>query len=231
MTSQHESAVEPAPWRPRDAGFAVAVGLLASVVVLAVIGRDVDAIEIFGFVVPAQAGATILAVAWLAGRRADWRSALSGRVERSDSVGLLVGAGLQLILSLVAYLIVVEVFGGEAPTQEVVDAVAGAIGPAERVLVVIGVVMLGPVAEELVFRGVLLGALRRTRGDRFAVVGSAAGFALLHLLDPAALLAVPFLFVVGVVAGRAVITTGRLGRAVAIHAGFNLVTVVALFSA
>jgi membrane protease YdiL (CAAX protease family) len=77
---------------------------------------------------------------------------------------------------------------------------------------------------------VLLGALRRHRSDASSILISSAAFAALHLLDPNAILAVPFLFVVGVVMGRAVVRTGRLGRAIAIHSGFNLVSVVALFA-
>ena len=61
-----------------------------------------------------------------------------------------------------------------------------------------------------------------------AVVGSAGAFALIHLLDPNLLLAMPVFFVLGWVLARATIRTGRLGRAMTIHAGFNLVTVVAV---
>jgi membrane protease YdiL (CAAX protease family) len=185
---------------------------------------------LFGVVVPAQSLATLGVLAVLARNRPDWRTALRATIGRRDAIGLLTGAGLQLGLSLLAYWIVVGVFGGEAPTQEVVEAAAGAIGPAERLVVILGVAVLAPIAEEVVFRGVLLSAWRRTRGDRFAVMASAATFAGLHLIDPNAILAVPFLFVVGIVAAQAVIRTGRLGRAVMIHMGFNLVTVVALFT-
>ncbi len=167
----------------------------------------------------------------LARRRKDWRKALAARIEPADAVGLLIGAGLQIGLAAIAYLLIVEVFDVVLPTQEVVEAAAEAIDGGERALVVMALVILAPVSEEIVFRGILLGALRRTRGDRTAVVVSAVTFSLLHLLDPNALLAAPFLFVVGIVAGRQVIATGRLGRAVAIHAGFNLITVLALLTA
>ena len=231
MTSPHASVAERLPWRPRDAAVAVFAGLAASVIALMALGGEATTVELFGLVVPAQAGGTLLAVAVVARRRTEWRTALLVQIDRRDVVGLLIGGGLQLLLSLVAYWVVVVLLGGDAPTQEVVEAATDAIRGGERILVVIGVVVLAPVSEELVFRGVLLAALRRTRGDRFAVFGSAGAFALLHLLDPNAILAIPFLFVVGVVAARAVISTGRLGRAIAIHAGFNLVTVLALFAA
>ena len=217
-------------WRPRDAGLAVFAGLFASVVAVGAVGGDADTLALFGVVVPAQSLTTLLVLALLGRNRPPWRTALRATIGRRDAVGLLIGAGLQFALSILAYWIVVGVFGGEAPTQEVVEAAAGAIGPAERLVVVLGVAVLAPLSEEFVFRGVLLSAWRRTRGDRFAVIASAATFAGLHLIDPNAILAVPFLFVVGIVAARSVVRTGRLGRAVMIHVGFNLVTVIALFT-
>jgi membrane protease YdiL (CAAX protease family) len=209
----------------------VFAGLAASLIALIPLGGEATTLELFGLMVPAQTGGTLGAVAVLARRRTEWRTALLVQIDRRDVMGLLVGGGLQLSLTIVAYWLLVVLLGGDAPSQEMVEAVSDVIGGGERVLVVLGVAFLAPISEELVFRGILLAALRRTRGDRFAVFGSATAFAMLHLLDPNAILAIPFLFVVGVVAGRAVITTGRLGRAVAIHAGFNLVTVLALFAA
>jgi len=229
--SQHDSAAERLPWRPRDAAVAVTAGIAASVLVLALLGGEADPLQLFGLVVPAQSGATLGAIGVLSRRRTDWRQALSVSIVGRDAWGLLVGAGLQVGLGLIAYWVVVGLLGGEAPTQEVVEAAAGAVGPVERWMMVVGVVLLAPISEELVFRGVLLGAFRRTRTDRFAVVVSAAVFAGIHLLDPNAVLAVPFLFVTGIVLGRSVIMTGRLGRAIAIHAGFNGVTVLVLLAA
>ena len=231
MTSRLGSAAERLPWRPRDAAVAVTAGIAASVLVLALLGGEADPLQLFGLVVPAQSAATIAAVGVLSRRRTEWRQALSVSIAGRDAWGLLVGAGLQVGLGLIAYWVVVDLLGGEAPTQEVVEAAANAVRPVERWMMVLGVVLLAPISEELVFRGVLLGALRRTRTDRFAVVVSAAVFAGIHLLDPNAVLAVPFLFVTGIVLGRSVIVTGRLGRAVAIHAGFNGVTVLALLAA
>ena len=230
MTSRRGLEAERSPWRPRDAAVAVLAGFAASIIVLVLLGGEADAIQLFGLVVPAQSAGTIAAVWGLAKRRTDWRGALSVSIVGKDAWGLLTGAGLQLGLSLIAYWVIVGLLGGEAPTQDVVEAVADAIGQGERLLVFIGVVLLAPVSEEVVFRGVLLGALRRTRSERFALVMSAAVFAGVHLLDPNAVLAVPFLFVIGIVTGRAVVVTGRLGRAIAIHAGFNAVTVLAIFA-
>jgi membrane protease YdiL (CAAX protease family) len=53
-------------------------------------------------------------------------------------------------------------------------------------------------------------------------------FAAAHALDRAAWLMLPTLFVLGVVLGYEVLRTGRLGRAFAIHAGFNLLALLGL---
>lgn len=230
MRLQRESAAERTPWRPRDAGLAVLAGLMATTIVLAFLGPDPGVAKLFGLVVPAQTAGSLGVIVWLAPRRTDWRRSLAIGILPDDVVGVLIGASLQLVLSIAAYWVVVVLFGFDPPTQEVVDIAADAVGWGDRALVMGGVILLGPISEELIFRGVLLGALRRTHTDRMSIVVSATAFAVLHLLDPGAAFAVPFLFVLGLVMGRAVVSTGRLGRAVAMHAGFNLVTVVALFS-
>jgi len=231
VTSPTGSPTELRPWSGRDALLAVLAGLAGASVASVAVGRDPSALQLFGLVVPAQAAGTLIAVALLVRVRPDWRSALSVRGRWGDVSGLLVGAGLQIGVAAVAYWVVVSVFGGEFPTQEVVEAADMAVGGLEIALVVIGVVVLGPLAEELVFRGILLGALRRRRSDWAAILWSSAAFASLHLIDPNAWFAVPFLFVAGVVMGRAVVNTGRIARAIAIHAGFNLVSVLALVAA
>lgn len=209
---------------------ALVAGVLASGFAYLATGEEPTVAELFGVILPVQVVATIATVALLAPRREDWRSALRATIRPADGWGLLMGAGLQLVLSLAAYWVIVELLDGSAPTQEVVDAAADAIGGSERVLVFLGIVVLGPLSEEVVFRGVLIRALEH-RGRWVAILGSALAFAALHLIDPNAIVAVPFLFVLGVVLGYQVLETGRLGRGVAIHAGFNLVTVLALFAA
>ncbi len=218
-----------AAWRVGDAVLAVFAGLVAALIASLAVGPEPDAVQIFAVLVPAQTLGTLGSVILIGRVRQDWRAALSWEWHRSDWLGILIGAVFQLGLSTIAYWIVVEVFGSDPPTQELVEAATEAISGFERLLVLLGVVVLGPLAEEVVFRGILLGVLRRRRTDRVAVVVSAAAFAAVHLLDPNAVVAVPFLFVLGLVMGGAVVATGRLGRSVAIHAGFNLVSVLALF--
>lgn len=219
------------PWRPVDAAKALGWWVLAATVAYAVVlPGDVTTSELFGVVVPVQSLGAIGAIAWMARTREPWREALAARIEVADWIGVLMGAGLQIGMAIILVTVVERVFGGSVPEQDVVDAASVAVGATSKLLVALSLVVVGPIAEELVFRGVLLRGLLRSHSRRVAVWGSATGFAALHLLDPNAWLIAPLLLVLGVVMGNQVVRTGRLGRSVAIHAGFNLVTVVALFT-
>lgn len=219
-------------WRARHALWAVLAGLLASVTgYLVVRSGGVTGLELFAVVLPLQSVGTIAAGLLMARRRGPVVPLLALRARWADLLGVLVGAGIQIVLSGVAVVVVEVLFGGEVPgTQEVVTEAASVEGWPAWAAVVAGVVILGPIAEEIAFRGILLPALLR-RGERFAVWVSAGLFAALHLVDPNAAFSVPFLFVLAVILGNEVMRTGRLGRPVAIHAGFNLVTVFALIGA
>jgi membrane protease YdiL (CAAX protease family) len=218
------------PWKVRHAVAALAAGLAGSVLAaLAVAAGGITSFEAFAVVGPAQSLAIIGVVAWLARVPPPGREPLGLRFVPVDAWGLLAGAGLQIALSLALSWVVVIFFGGEAPVQEVVRVADEAAGPGTRVAVVVTAVLIVPLAEELVFRGVLLRALARRFAGWVTVTASAAAFAAVHLLDPNAVLAVPALFVMGLVLGRRVLVSGRLGGAVAVHAGFNLLSVLFLF--
>jgi membrane protease YdiL (CAAX protease family) len=216
-------------WSIGDAVLAVLAGFGAALVIQVAIGQEPTAAQVFGLLVPAQTLVTIGVVVALARSSVRKRVSLGLSYRHGDLVGLAIGAGLQVGLSLVLALVIEVLLGGEAPRQEVVEAAGEALGPLDRSLVVIGAGMLAPAAEEIAFRGVLLRALLRDHGPRVATFGTAAAFSMVHLLDPNAFIAVPVLFVVGVVLARQAIATGRLGLPFLTHAGFNLVSVIALF--
>lgn len=91
-------------------------------------------------------------------------------------------------------------------------------------LLVVVVVVGAPLAEELFFRGLLLGAIAKRWSTTAAVVGSAAVFGATHF-DP---LLFPALTTAGLVFALIVVRTGRLGPAVIAHVAFNATTVGAL---
>lgn len=224
-------AVTPSPWRARDAALALLAGFGASVAgALAMAGGGLSTLDLFAVVLPLQSAGTVVCAVAMARRRGRVRTVLALDARWSDLVGVAVGAGIQVAGAAVALSIIETFFGGEVPGQEVVDSAAEAAGWGIRILVVLGLVVLGPIAEEVVFRGMLLPSLLR-RGRRWAVGVSSAWFASIHLVDPGAAFSVPFLFVLALVLANERLRTGRLTRAVTIHAGFNLITVIALFTA
>lgn len=219
------------PWRVRDAVAALLAGLAASIVGAVFVRSDgFSTLELFALILPLQSLGT-LTVAWrMARSRGPVSRVLALRARWGDLVGVAVGAGIQIAAAVVALSVVETFFEGEVPGQELVSDAGEAADWGMRALVVLGLVVLGPLAEEVVFRGMLLPALL-PRGRRFAVGVSSAVFALIHLVDPNAAFSVPFLFVLAVVLANERLRTGGLARPVAIHAGFNLVTVVAVFAA
>ncbi|MER3455197.1 MAG: hypothetical protein C4318_08630 [Acidimicrobiia bacterium] len=143
-------------------------------------------------------------------------------------VGIPIGICVQLV-AVAAFLVVQRVVSDFSPEK--------AMGVIERefqtfslsakvaLLAVGGVV--GPVAEELLFRGVLLYGLQLIKGrwgKAFAAIGSAALFAAVHLNAWAF---VAFL-VLGLILAGMTIKTGSVSYAIGTHIGFNLAAFGAL---
>ncbi len=76
-----------------------------------------------------------------------------------------------------------------------------------------------PLAEEIMYRGVLVSVLRHRLGTVAAVLISALFFSLLHMHLPAA----PALFFVGAMLAVAYIGSGSILLATAMHGAFNAV--------
>jgi uncharacterized protein len=87
--------------------------------------------------------------------------------------------------------------------------------------------LIAPVVEELLFRGLLLRALRRRFSPATAVAISALVFALAHpALDPTwgTFVIVPALFGLGAVSGAIAVRRGDLSASIMLHIGFNFLT-------
>lgn len=99
-------------------------------------------------------------------------------------------------------------------------------------VMIASVVIGAPIAEELFFRGLLLGALRRRFGSIVAVVGSSLAFTSVHY-GGGTLAESTMLFVVvgtiGLVLGAYVIRTGRVLPTIIAHSVFNALVVTANF--
>jgi membrane protease YdiL (CAAX protease family) len=110
--------------------------------------------------------------------------------------------------------------------QQVVDDLDKAGGAKLAVFAVIAAV-IAPICEELLFRGLLLRALRRRVSPTTAVIVQALAFALAHpMLSPTIgdLAVVPALFLLGAVSGVVATRKGDLSASIMMHIGFNLVT-------
>jgi membrane protease YdiL (CAAX protease family) len=116
----------------------------------------------------------------------------------------------------------------------VADVIAGADSRLLQVGLILAAVVLAPVTEELMFRGVLLRALE-PRGKRFALVVSALVFSVVHVLGldvdmlwQSAVVVLPPIFLLGLVLGWLTQRSGRLGPAIFLHSGWNLLAAFVL---
>jgi membrane protease YdiL (CAAX protease family) len=159
------------------------------------------------------------------------------------------GAGLGLRFAIGIWTIICTRLTGQLPEGNLQDVLGGGgLGRgAWLVINALAIGLVGPVIEEIFFRGVglrgaLAGLLHRSATDirladprrraRIAIAATAAVFALLHVseIDDAvsALVLLPGLFAAGVVLGWLTVRTGRLGPAIVTHVVFNAVAVIAL---
>ena len=88
------------------------------------------------------------------------------------------------------------------------------------------VVFVGPVFEELMFRGWLVGSLREKWGDTAAIVVSSALFAVIHGDLPG----MPALFALGLVFGWVYRRSGSLWASILVHGMWNATTFSLLIS-
>ena len=99
------------------------------------------------------------------------------------------------------------------------------LGGVEKVAVAVGVVAAAPVAEELLFRGVLLRGLAHSIGARGAVWASALVFAASHFQA----VQFPGLLAIGLTLAWLAQRTGGVAAPIVAHAAFNATTVAFLW--
>ena len=116
-------------------------------------------------------------------------------------------------------------FGFEATLQDVAFIISDETSPWMRAYFFLLAVVLAPLFEEILFRGILLPALAKRFGATASVVAVSVLFAGIHGHVPSL---VP-LFVLSAALCLAYIRTGSLATNIAMHAVFNGVTVTLLF--
>jgi membrane protease YdiL (CAAX protease family) len=174
----------------------------------------------------AQTAATVVYLAFAARRgRGSLRADFGLRLSARDGPWLLVGLGLAVV-SGVLVAPIIDAGHLRSSSQEVVRTFQRAHG-LDTTFFVLAVLLVAPVGEELLFRGVLLRALLRRTSPATAIWVAALAFALVHvILDPGAGFAVPALLLLGLLSGYEAWRTGDLSRSILLHAGFNLVAVL-----
>ena len=143
-----------------------------------------------------------------------------------DLVGIPVGVLSQLVLLRLVYWPLQSGWPGtfsnkhlEQNAKDLYDTARGLW----LVLLIVALAVGAPFVEELVYRGLLMGAARRRLDDAIALIGVAAFFALIHFRP----VEYPGLFAFGLVLGACVLATNRIGMGIAAHMAFN-VTALAL---
>lgn len=210
----------------------VAVGIGSSVEDLAL--GQVDPELLFWVMLPTQFFGMLLALAWVSQRRGT--GSLSedfGFAIRLRDVGFIL-LGMLLLLALAyALLPLANLLGADETPQMTTDAIARTTDLQTKIMIVLGVAVITPIIEEMTFRGLLLRYLEERVTPRRALVMSAAIFGLFHVLGTTgaagAVLALIQTFLAGLVLGYVTQRSGKLSRAIYVHGGFNLITVLVLF--
>lgn len=174
-----------------------------------------------------------LGVFWILTRHRDV-SDIGLTIEAGDFFYVGLGLVLQIAIALLFLPLSHLLFPEGRPPQEVADIIANADTTFLKVALVASAVVLAPVTEELIYRGVLLRALQ-SRGKNFAIVVSSVVFTAVHVtgLDSSQMLrsaavSLPPLFLLSLVLAWLTLRTGRLGPAIFLHSGFNLLAAFVL---
>jgi hypothetical protein len=142
-----------------------------------------------------------------------------------DAWVIVIGVLLEIGLTIMV-LPIVNLAGDKH--QDVVNDLRDSTG-VKLALIALVAGLVAPICEELLFRGLLLRALRRRASPVAAVAISALVFALAHpLLDPTVgtVAVVPALFGLGAISGVVALRRGNLSMSIFLHIGFNLLTTV-----
>jgi membrane protease YdiL (CAAX protease family) len=174
-------------------------------------------------------GLVILAVYWFAVRRAGGSWALVG-VRSFDArwwlalpvLFLVQMAGMALINGTV-----IPWFTGDALENPQVEAITGglSLSTSDLLLLLFLVALIGPVAEELFFRGMLYPVMRRRRGPTAAVVLNAILFALIHFIP----ILLPSLFLIGLIFAWVRERSGSIIPSIVLHVVQNGLVVYSIF--
>jgi membrane protease YdiL (CAAX protease family) len=188
--------------------------------------------EALGLGVASQSGALLVTLLFLRIRRTPLRQLVGGLRPVGRSLGLGVGLGLlAVVASSLIVTLLVTLSGSDAAPEQVITQRLVTGSTVDLVLVAFAAVVVAPIAEELLFRGLLHRSLRTRMRIVPATVLSSVLFAVVHvdiaLSQPLGLVG---LALVGAVHAVAYERTGGLVVPILIHAVHNAVGIVALLA-
>lgn len=142
------------------------------------------------------------------------------------------GWGVAIIIGVMPILIgynfvaqlVMDWFGYQPPVQDVTRIIFGASDLSTKIYFALLAVVIAPVVEEMLFRGILLPAITRKTGVKPAIVIVSVLFAAVHGHLPSA---VP-LFILSIALSLGYIYRGSLVTSIAMHSFFNSMTIAVI---
>ena len=218
-------------WGLPDVVVAWIVGTVASIVAVAPFldpkvpqSRQVGALLV---ALLAQSAGTAATLVWIARRKGlgSLAADFGLRLRVRDWWWITLGVGVAIGASLMVAPIT-EVAHLHKSTQDVVRVFKHAQG-LELPFFALGVAVVAPIVEELLFRGALLRSLMRRTNPTVAVFTSALIFALIHVVgDTGTAYYVPAFLMLGLISGWRAVTTRNLSQSIYLHIGFNLLATI-----
>jgi membrane protease YdiL (CAAX protease family) len=171
--------------------------------------------------------AALLLVSWLFVFRPNALADLPGFPGREPLKAVALGVAWGVAAWVVSTLLVgiVAVLLQQIGIEPEPQAAERAIELLDPVLVAVAIVVIAPIAEEVFFRGVVFNAWLRESGRRFAFIGSALLFAIIHV----SLVSLLPIFALGLMLAWIYDRTGTLVAPIAMHATVNGISVALAF--
>ncbi|SEP21466.1 hypothetical protein SAMN04487948_12211 [Halogranum amylolyticum] len=171
-----------------------------------------------------------IAVAAYLALRDDWEL-IRWRVPTLRDVGWIVGGLVTLFGALYVLSIVSSLLGANTAESQIVAN--GRQNPAYLLyLVPVTILLVGP-TEELIFRGIVQGTIRRAYGPVVAIVGASLIFASIHLpslLGEGQFTTIAIIFALGALLGALYELTDNIVVPIVVHGLFNAVQFVSQYA-
>lgn len=230
----------PPPESPFTASDVVIVLLFSLLVpgIAAAFVTELDPLAIFGILLPSQWIGNGIGLFVVSRRRAATEAHFGLPIVGRDFGGIGLG--------ILAFVVILTVLGPIAQAldlteagQFTVDAFSAIDQPWILAAAILNICVLAPLMEEITYRGVLHGVLRKRFGGRATVAVSSLIFAVAHLsgIDPegeklglTAAFVVVEVFLLAVLLGYLRERDGRIGRAFFAHGAWNAVNLIAILS-